>query len=178
MNASVDCNNDTIAGGQCYGLSICGWCYDYGEARFVSREYEKFNSIVISLILPSIGFLGIIGNGLSAFTYSRKEMVSSLNMYLCALACSDIIINLTAFFLFFLESMRRRSESITYYFAVLSPIMFPLGLTAQTLSVFITVASAFDCLILVAASPKVRNKFCSVNTSMLVTVYLSFSLTD
>ncbi|KHJ84848.1 hypothetical protein OESDEN_15433, partial [Oesophagostomum dentatum] len=41
-------------------------------------------------------------------------------------------------------------------------------LTAQTLSVFITVASAFDCLILVAASPKVRNRFCSVNTSLLV----------
>ncbi|KAJ1371242.1 hypothetical protein KIN20_033154 [Parelaphostrongylus tenuis] len=32
------------------------------------------------------------------------------------------------------------------------------GLTAQTLSVFITVASAFDCLILVAGSPKIRNK--------------------
>ncbi|ETN80174.1 hypothetical protein NECAME_09340 [Necator americanus] len=83
--------------------------------------------IVISFLLPSIGFFGILGNGLSAFIYSRKEMISSLNMYLCALACSDIIIILTAFFLFFMESMRRRSEAMTYYFAVLSPVMFPLG---------------------------------------------------
>ncbi|EYC36688.1 hypothetical protein Y032_0867g2775 [Ancylostoma ceylanicum] len=168
MNASSSCNNETVANGQCHGLSICGWCYDYGEARIVSKEYETFNSIVISFLLPSIGFLGLVGNGLSAFTYSRKEMVSSLNVYLCALACSDIVIILTAFFLFFMESMRKRSEAITYYFAVLSPVMFPLGLTAQTLSVFITVASAFDCLILVAASERVRNMFCSVWTSLLI----------
>lgn len=64
--------------------------------------------------------------------------------------------------------MRKRSEWATYYFAVLSPVMFPLGLTAQTMSVFITVASAFDCLVLVAASEKFKSKFCSVNTSILV----------
>ncbi|VDL69407.1 unnamed protein product [Nippostrongylus brasiliensis] len=149
MNVSYGCNNETMAEGQCNGLSICGWCYDYSETRVVTKEYERFNLIVISFLLPSIGFLGVVGNGLSAFTYSRKEMVSSLNVYLCALACSDIIIILTAFFLFFMESMRKQSEAVTYYFAVLSPVMFPLGLTAQTLSVFITVASAFDCLVLV-----------------------------
>ncbi|VDO92740.1 unnamed protein product [Heligmosomoides polygyrus] len=45
MNTSLVCNNETIAEGQCNGLSICGWCYDYGETRVVSREYERFNSV-------------------------------------------------------------------------------------------------------------------------------------
>ncbi|KIH68874.1 hypothetical protein ANCDUO_00786 [Ancylostoma duodenale] len=45
MNASSSCNNETVANGQCHGLSICGWCYDYGEARIVSKEYETFNSV-------------------------------------------------------------------------------------------------------------------------------------
>uniref|UniRef100_A0A8L8JTK9 G_PROTEIN_RECEP_F1_2 domain-containing protein n=1 Tax=Heligmosomoides polygyrus TaxID=6339 RepID=A0A8L8JTK9_HELPZ len=139
--------------------------------KIICISSTKCFQIVISFMLPCVGILGIVGNGLSAFTYSRKEMVSSLNVYLCALACSDIIIILTAFFLFFMESMRKRSEDVTYYFAVLSPVMFPLGLTAQSLSVFITVASAFDCLVLVTAKPKLRNRFCSVNASLLVIKY-------
>ncbi|CAI4228730.1 unnamed protein product [Auanema sp. JU1783] len=168
MNISVGCSNESISDGVCWGLSICGWCYDYGQTRVVSKEYEHFNLIVIGVLLPLIGCMGLIGNTLSAFTYSRREMISSLNVYLCALACSDIIIILTAFFLFFLENMRKRSLIATYYFAVLSPVMFPLGLTAQSLSVFLTVAAAFDCLVLVAAGPKFKNKFCSVRTSLIM----------
>ncbi|KAJ1371244.1 hypothetical protein KIN20_033156 [Parelaphostrongylus tenuis] len=52
MNTSLGCNNETIANGQCFGLSICGWCYDYGEARLVSKEYEKFNSVGYYFLLP------------------------------------------------------------------------------------------------------------------------------
>ncbi|VDK43989.1 unnamed protein product [Cylicostephanus goldi] len=43
-------------------------------------------------------------------------------------------------------------------------------MTAQTLSVFITVASAFDCLVLVTGSPKVRNRLCTVNSSLMILV--------
>ena len=59
---------------------------------------------------------------------------AALCRYLLALACSDTIIILTSYFLFFLENMRKRSKMATYWFAVLMPGMFPLGLTAQTLS--------------------------------------------
>uniref|UniRef100_A0A1I7USC5 G_PROTEIN_RECEP_F1_2 domain-containing protein n=1 Tax=Caenorhabditis tropicalis TaxID=1561998 RepID=A0A1I7USC5_9PELO len=170
LNMSLECTPESRSNGTCYGLAVCGFCYDFAETRQVSKEYEQFNLVVIGLMLPFIGCLGLIGNALSAFTYSRREMISSLNVYLFALACSDIVIILTAFFLFFLENMRKRSEWATYYFAVLSPVMFPLGLTAQTMSVFITVASAFDCLVLVAASEKFKSKFCSVNTSILIIV--------
>ncbi|PIC19405.1 hypothetical protein B9Z55_024971 [Caenorhabditis nigoni] len=170
LNMSMECTRESRSNGTCFGLAVCGFCYDFAETRQVSKEYEQFNLVVIGLMLPAIGCLGLIGNTLSAFTYSRREMISSLNVYLFALACSDIVIILTAFFLFFLENMRKRSEWATYYFAVLSPVMFPLGLTAQTISVFITVASAFDCLVLVAASDKFKSKFCSVNTSIIVIV--------
>uniref|UniRef100_A0A1I7X2X8 Uncharacterized protein n=1 Tax=Heterorhabditis bacteriophora TaxID=37862 RepID=A0A1I7X2X8_HETBA len=50
MNISTGCTNETVAEGHCFGLSICGWCYDYGEARIVSKEYEKFNSFCLSLV--------------------------------------------------------------------------------------------------------------------------------
>ncbi|CAB3400156.1 unnamed protein product [Caenorhabditis bovis] len=168
LNMSAECNNNTIRNGQCYNLAVCGYCYDFAEVKTVSKEYETFNLIVIGVLLPTVGCLGLIGNALSAFTYSRREMISSLNVYLFSLACSDIIIILTAFFLFFLENMRKRSVWATYYFAVLSPVMFPVGLTAQTLSVFITVASAFDCFVLVTAGEKFKSIFCSVFTSIVI----------
>lgn len=112
--------------------------------------------------------MGLLGNSVSAFVYSRRRMQSSLNLYLCALAFSDIIIVSTSFFLFFLESLRKRSAFISKYYALLAPIMFPLGLTAQSLSVFLTIAAAIDCFVLMTGAERVRKRCCTVRTSKLV----------
>lgn len=56
------------------------------------------------------------------------------------------------------------------YFALMAPIMFPLGLTAQTLSVFLTLTAAFDCFILVVGSDRFRRNICSVRTSKWVSI--------
>ncbi|TKR80290.1 hypothetical protein L596_014386 [Steinernema carpocapsae] len=124
--------------------------------------------MVIGVLMPLIGVFGLIGDILSAFVYSRRSMASSLNRYLCALAFSDITIILTAFFLFFLESMRKRSAIMSKYFALFAPFMFPLGLTAQTLSVFLTVAAAVDCVVLVVMPKKFSEKFCTTSTAQWI----------
>uniref|UniRef100_A0A1I7YVA9 G_PROTEIN_RECEP_F1_2 domain-containing protein n=1 Tax=Steinernema glaseri TaxID=37863 RepID=A0A1I7YVA9_9BILA len=162
------CTNQTIREGFCYGMAVCGYCYDFGEYRRPSREYEIYNLMVIGVAMPLIGVLGLIGDVISAFIYSRRSMASSLNRYLCALAFSDITIILTAFFLFFLESMRKRSAVMSKYFALFAPFMFPLGLTAQTLSVFLTVAAAVDCCVMVATPKKFSEKFCKTRTAQWV----------
>ncbi|CAJ0583580.1 unnamed protein product, partial [Mesorhabditis spiculigera] len=163
---SRGCNNETIEEGYCNGLPICGYCYGGGtEGPVASWQYELFNLVVIGFILPLIGIFGLFGDAVSAFIYSRREMQSSLNVYLCALAISDMIVIVTAFFLFFIESMRKRSLFASRVFAQLAPYMFPVGLTAQTLSVFLTVAAAFDCLVLVAM-PRFRARFCKIQTAL------------
>ncbi|GMT33609.1 hypothetical protein PFISCL1PPCAC_24906, partial [Pristionchus fissidentatus] len=131
------------------------FCYGYIDDGSIPEEekdyfYDTFNLIVIGVILPSIGLFGLIGNTISAFIYSRKEVRSSMNVYLCALACSDIVIIITSFFLFVLESMRKRSLFAHRIYATAAPFMFPLGLSAQSLSVFLTVTAAADCLLLVS----------------------------
>ncbi|VDK53430.1 unnamed protein product [Anisakis simplex] len=130
--------------------------------------------IVIGIILPLIGTCGLIGNSISAFIYSRKSMLSSLNVYLCALAVSDMTIIITAFFLFFLENMRTRSVLLSKFFATLAPITFPLGLTAQSLSVFLTVTAAIDCFVLVASSQSIKQRFCSISLSFQVLACIVF----
>ncbi|VDN58649.1 unnamed protein product [Dracunculus medinensis] len=97
-------------------------------------------------------------------------MISSMNCYLCALAISDMTVIITAFFLFFLENIRRRSLIISKFFAILAPITFPLGLTAQSFSVFLTVTAAIDCFILVSASAACKKYFCTVNRSIQVVI--------
>uniref|UniRef100_A0A914QJ57 G-protein coupled receptors family 1 profile domain-containing protein n=1 Tax=Panagrolaimus davidi TaxID=227884 RepID=A0A914QJ57_9BILA len=108
-----------------------------------------------------MGTFGIFGNSLSAFIYSRKSMKSSINTYLCALAFSDITVIVTSFFLFFLESMRKRSSIASRFFALFASVTFPLGLTAQSMSVFLTIAGAFDCFILVIGTDSIKSRICT-----------------
>ena len=88
--ANLSCTNETIMFGQCYGLPVCGYCYDFGQFQKPSREYAIYNLVVIGVFLPCIGILGLVGNSISVFVYSRPPMRSSLNSYLCALGISDI----------------------------------------------------------------------------------------
>ncbi|GMT03125.1 hypothetical protein PENTCL1PPCAC_25299, partial [Pristionchus entomophagus] len=153
----LQCNSETINNGSCFGYAVCGFCYGYIDDGSIPEEekdnfYDTFNLIVIGAVLPAIGMFGLLGNTISSFIYSRKEMRSSMNVYLCALACSDIIIIITSFFLFVLESMRKRSIFAHRLYATAAPYMFPLGLSAQSLSVFLTVTAAADCLVLVRKS--------------------------
>uniref|UniRef100_A0A915Q692 G-protein coupled receptors family 1 profile domain-containing protein n=1 Tax=Setaria digitata TaxID=48799 RepID=A0A915Q692_9BILA len=167
INHSV-CTNVTINDGYCYGLPVCGYCYDFNKTLEPWDAYELYNLMIIRIFLPVIGLFGLFGNGVSAFIYSRKSMRSSMNIYLCALAISDTIIILTAFFLFFIENLRYKSLLLSEIFAILTPLAFPLGLTAQSLSVFLTVTSAIDCYILIYSNPNFKRRFCSTSSSLKI----------
>ncbi|EJW73452.1 hypothetical protein WUBG_15640 [Wuchereria bancrofti] len=49
---------------------------------------------------------------------------------------------------------------------MLTPIAFPLGLTAQSLSVFLTVTSAIDCFLLIYSNPNCKRRFCSATSAI------------
>ncbi|MCP9257781.1 BMA-FRPR-1 [Dirofilaria immitis] len=91
-----------------------------------------------------------------------------MNIYLCALAISDIIIILAAFLLFLIENLRYKSLLISNIFAILTPLTFPLGLTAQSSSVFLTVLSAIDCFIRIYSNRNCKRRFCNTSTAIKV----------
>ena len=45
MNLSFPCNNITISNGHCYGMPVCGYCYDMGLHRHASTAYELYNLV-------------------------------------------------------------------------------------------------------------------------------------
>ncbi|KAM3729167.1 putative G-protein coupled receptor [Dirofilaria immitis] len=167
VNNSV-CSILTINDGYCNGLPVCGYCYNFNATFEFTKNYELYNMMIIRILLPIIGLFGLCGNGISAFIYSRKSMRSSMNIYLCALAISDIIIILAAFLLFLIENLRYKSLLISNIFAILTPLTFPLGLTAQSSSVFLTVLSAIDCFIRIYSNRNCKRRFCNTSTAIKV----------
>ncbi|VDO63074.1 unnamed protein product [Haemonchus placei] len=101
-------------------LPQCGIC----DHPLSESDYVTYNIIVSGVILPLIGLFGLVGNGLSAFVYSRPEMRTSTNLYLCALGCSDSAVILTGIFLFFLDSVRKFSLNLTRLFGVSFNLFF------------------------------------------------------
>ncbi|VDO58884.1 unnamed protein product [Onchocerca flexuosa] len=89
-----------------------------------------------------------------------------MNIYLCALAISDTVIILTAFLLFLIENLRYKSQLLSEIFAILTPLTFPLGLTAQSSSVFLTVTSAIDCFMMIYSNPHCKRRFCTTSTAI------------
>ncbi|KAI6171366.1 G-PROTEIN-RECEP-F1-2 domain-containing protein [Aphelenchoides fujianensis] len=73
---------------------------------------------MIALLLPFISLCGLFGNGFAAFVYSRPAMRTSTNLYLCALGCSD--------------------NGLSIIYNMLSPYVYPVGMIAQTCSVYFT----------------------------------------
>ena len=45
LNMSLECTRESRSNGTCYGLAVCGFCYDFAETRQVSKEYEQFNLV-------------------------------------------------------------------------------------------------------------------------------------
>lgn len=74
----------------------------------------------------------------------RKQ---STNVYLCALGCSDNSVILTALFLFFIDSIKRHSATLSVVYGKLSPYIYPAGMMAQTCSVYFTLAAGFSCFL-------------------------------
>lgn len=53
-------------------LPFCTFCHP--DPLINSTAYLTYNFLVTGLALPTIGLLGILGNGISAFVYSRRSM--------------------------------------------------------------------------------------------------------
>lgn len=77
-------------------------------------------------------------------------------MYLCALGCSDNAVIITAIFLFFIDSIRRYSATLSVIYGQLSPVLYPAGMIAQACSVYFTLLAGIDCFIQVYFTKSIK----------------------
>ena len=146
-------------------VPFCNVCDPSGPP---SPSYKVYNMVMTGILLPTVGLFGLLGNTISAYVFTRPRMLSSMNLYLCALAVSDICVITTAFFLFFMEGMRRYNATIARMFGAGAPVFFPSGLAAQTCSVYFTVAAAIDCFLQVLAPKSCVLRYCTKRRALAV----------
>ncbi|PAV64189.1 hypothetical protein WR25_22011 [Diploscapter pachys] len=144
-----------------YNLTIPLGCNENDECGVCNpasrwEVYMIYNLIVVGIILPLVGTLGLMGNAISAYVYSRKEMRCSTNSYLFGLACSDSAVISTGIFVFSLETYRHFSLLLDRIAGHLSGTVFALGTIAQTCSVYFTIAAGADCFAQVCLNEKIR----------------------
>jgi uncharacterized membrane protein len=82
-----------------------------------------------------IGVMGIFGNIASIRVLSHKQMRSSVNFILIALASSDLVVIVTAILLFGLTSVYPYNGQLKDYYFVIQPhialVAYPLGIIGE-----------------------------------------------
>jgi hypothetical protein len=91
----------------------------------------------VAIIL--VGIVGIFGNCASIRVLSHKQMRSSVNFILIALASSDLVLIATAILLFGLTTVYPYNGMLRDYFYIIQPqiarVVFPLAMMGELLDV-------------------------------------------
>jgi Serpentine type 7TM GPCR chemoreceptor Srw len=94
----------------------------------------------VAIIL--VGIVGIFGNCASIRVLSHKQMRSSVNFILIALASSDLVLIVTAILLFGLTTVFPYNGMLKDYYFVIQPqiakVVFPLAMIGELLNVIST----------------------------------------
>ncbi|XP_040578439.2 FMRFamide receptor [Lepeophtheirus salmonis] len=152
------------------------------EKEFVRPEVS-FEFLIAGFFLNIIGILGLVGNLLSIAILSRPQMKGSTNTILIGLASFDIILILTSILMFGIPAWNGYTKTIfAFYcaeiFPYITPFIYPVGLIAQTGSVYLTLTVTMERYIAVCLPLKARSlctygraKVCVVTTVLFAAIY-------
>lgn len=121
---------------------------------------ETYFEIWMGCLITTVGVFGLIGNIISMIILSRPQMRSSINYLLIGLARYDTFLIITSILLFGLPTIYPYSGYMSYYYFQiyprLSPITYPIGMIAQTASVYMTFIVTLERYIAVCHPLKAR----------------------
>ncbi|CAH0559343.1 unnamed protein product [Brassicogethes aeneus] len=126
----------------------------------VATHIKFYRFVTNGILLNFFGCLGILGNIISMIILSRPQMRSSINCLLIGLARIDTLLIITSILLFGLPGIFPYSGFLfNYYYYVyahIAPVVYPLGMMAQTASVYITVTVSLERFVAVCHPLKAR----------------------
>ncbi|ALC43006.1 FR [Drosophila busckii] len=105
-------------------------------------ENNRIEFWVCGVLINIVGILGILGNVISMIILSRPQMRSSINYLLIGLARCDTVLIISSMLLFGIPSIYPYTGHFfgyyNYVYPFISPAMFPIGMIAQTASIYMT----------------------------------------
>ena len=134
----------------------------------------QFQYYAWGVIGTTISALGIIGNILSIVVLCNRRMQSSTSCYLIALAVFDIIVLISLVLFMSLPTFYIARGQLEAYFRAypyMHPFAYPTALTAQTCSIYTTVAFTVERYIAVCMPLKAA-KMCTASRARKTILFL------
>ncbi|XP_077282983.1 FMRFamide receptor-like [Arctopsyche grandis] len=139
-----------------------------------------FEFITNGIMLNVVGLFGIFGNVISMIILSRPQMRSSINYLLIGLARCDTVLIITSSLLFGLPGIYPYTGCLfNYYYLIyphISPILYPVAMTAQTVSVYLTLTVTLERFVAVCHPLRARSLCTYGRARIYVIVIIIFSL--
>lgn len=133
----------------------------YNNVNDTSPSPKLFRFIVYGIFLTIIGLLGLAGNLISITILSRPKMRSSINCCLIGLTSFDMIVTSTSILMFGLPEISEYTATMMWYanglYQRVTPFVYPLGLIAQTGSIYLTVTVTVERYVAVCIPLKARS---------------------
>jgi hypothetical protein len=127
-----------------------------------------------------IGLMGICGNLASIRVLSTKQMRSSVNFILIALACSDVAVIITSILMFGFTTFYPYNGYFKSYFFIANPkivyFAFPVGIIAQAISIYLTFLISLERYVAVCHPLKARSYCTQARTKMSILVVVVVSI--
>ena len=125
----------------------------------------QFQYYAWGIVGSIISVLGVIGNTLSIIVLSNRRMQSSTSYYLIALSVFDIIVLISLVLFMSLPTVYIATGALEWYYRAypyMHPFAYPTALTAQTCSIYTTVAFTVERYIAVCMPLKAA-KMCTAS---------------
>ncbi len=134
----------------------------YDNSLYDTLQFQYYAWGIVGSIIAA---LGVIGNILSIIVLSNRRMQSSTSCYLIALAVFDITVLISLFLFMSLPTVYIATGKLESYFLAypyMHPFAYPIALTAQTCSIYTTVAFTVERYIAVCMPLKAA-KMCTTS---------------
>lgn len=140
-----------------------------------AEPYDVLDFVVNGVLLNVVGVLGIFGNVVSMVILSRPQMRSSINYLLVGLARCDTVLIITSILLFGLPAINTQTGLLetyaNYLFPQLAPVVYPLAMIAQTVSVYLTLTVTLERFVAVCHPLRARS-LCTYGRARLYVVLI------
>lgn len=145
------------------------------DAEMTPPPLNDLSQIIYSVLMPVVCLLGVVGAIICVFIFTRRQMRSSLSIYLAALSLFDFVLLLCAAIIYPSMNMCLQEGNrgpICHFFWRTSLATYPLSLMAQTASVWTVIAITVDRYLAVRYPLHMR-AWCTANRARTVVLFIT-----
>lgn len=151
---------------------------NYDNVTFNDEDPYVVGSFVCSCLMLIVALIGITGNVLTVYVFTRRFMKNSINLLLTGLAVVDIVLIITGFTIFSPRAVftyySTQPSSLAWLYIILT--IYPIALMSRTASVWIMVLITLERYVAVCWPLQARYLCNKHRTNIALVCVIMFSV--